>query len=162
MEKKEIINQLMKNGATMTKGLAVRSVNVAPQENYIRVSLGLDRPVKGYVADESGNYSEGETRVIFISMFSIMAVLKEDENISFVANHILKHPEGLQVLLSGAKIDLLQEVVAEGQEYSNPWSENPTPSVMAHDTIINHVTDIRLTERAFNIIDKLALSLVGI
>jgi len=162
MEKKEVINVLMKNGGTMTKGLVVRSVNVVPQENYIRISLGLDRPIKGYVADENGKYTEGETRVIFISMFSIMAVLKEDENISFIANHLLKHPEGLQVLLSGAKIDVLQEAVAEGQEYSNPWSDNPTPSIIAHNTYINHVTDIHLTDRAFNIIDKLALSLVGI
>lgn len=161
MEKKEVISKLMKNGA-INKGLIVRSVNVVPLENYIRVSLGLDRPIKGYIADENGKYTEGETKVVFISMFSIMAVLKEDENISFVANHLLKHPEGLQVLLSGAKIDVLQEAVAEGQEYSNPWSDNPTPSIIAHDTYINHVTDIRLTDRAFSIIDKLSLSLVGI
>ena len=45
----------------------VRNINVTDMTTWQRVSITLNNPVKGYVADEEGNYSQGEVNVIFVS-----------------------------------------------------------------------------------------------
>lgn len=164
MEKKNVIESLIKAGAKAIKGLTVKGVNVVPQENYIRVSISVDKPIRGFVAQEDGSYTEGETKIIFVSLFSIVAQLRDDERASFAVNHILKQPEAVQVILAGAKLNILQEDVKEGTEYKNPWSENAdaVATTMTHDTIINHIVDINLNERAYLLLDRLAMAMLGV
>lgn len=164
MEKKNVIESLIKAGAKSVKNLKVKNVNVVPQENYVRVSLSVDKPIRGFVAQEDGTYKEGESKVIFVSLFSIVAQLRDDENASFAVNHILSHPEAVTVLLSGAQLNILQEDVAAGQEYKNPWSEkeNAVTTTFDHDTIINHIVDVKMNERAYKMLEKLAEVMLGI
>lgn len=163
MEKKQVIEQLVKNGAKAVKNLKVKCVNLLPKDNYVSVSLSLDTPVRGYVSQDDGTFAEGERNLVFVSLFSIVAQFRDNEDASFAVNHILAHPEALSVLLSGAMIDILQEDVVSGQEYHNPWSSNQdNVSVFDHDTIINHLTNIKLSERANKMLEKLADSMLGI
>jgi hypothetical protein len=164
MEKKNVIESLIKAGAKSVKNLKVKNVNVVPQENYVRVSLSVDKPIRGFVAQEDGTYKEGESKVIFVSLFSIVAQLRDDENASFAVNHILSHPEAVTVLLSGAQLNILQEDVAAGQEYKNPWSEkeDAVTTTFDHDTIINHIVDVKMNERAYKMLEKLADAMLGI
>lgn len=163
MEKKAVIEKLLKAGAKPVKNLVVKGVNVVPQENYIRVSLSLDKPVRGFIDGEDGAYKEGETKVIFISLYSLTAQLRDDSQASFAVNHILKNPEAMQVILAGAKINILQEDVKEGVAVVNPWSDQEKEGrVYDHDIIVNHVVDIALTERAYQMLDRLALALMGL
>ena len=157
MEKKNVIESLIKAGAKSVKNLKVKNVNVVPQENYVRVSLSVDKAIRGFVAQEDGTYKEGESKVIFVSLFSIIAQLRDDENASFAVNHILSHPESVVILLSGATLDILQE------EYHNPWSDNTdNVTTFEHDTIINHIVNVKMNERAYKMLDKLADSMLGI
>ena len=160
MEKKEIINNLIKGGAEPVKGLKVKNVTVTPLENYVRVALTLDTPVKGMV-NKDNNWVEDTTNVIFDSTFSIVSVLR-NTYAAFAANHIIKYPDSLSVLLSGANIDIIQEHVVEGQEYKNPWSESAETTVFDHNTIINHITDIRLSDFGLRKLDTLADAMLKI
>lgn len=163
MEKKNVIESLIKAGAKSVKNLKVKNVNVVPQESYVRISLSVDKAIRGFVAQEDGTYKEGESKVIFVSLFSIIAQLRDDENASFAVNHILSHPESVVILLSGATLDILQEDVASGQEYHNPWSDNTdNVTTFEHDTIINHIVNVKMNERAYKMLDKLADSMLGI
>lgn len=162
MEKKEIIDGLLKNGAKEVKGLKVKNVTVTILENYTRLGLTLDRPVKGYIAKEDGTFEEGETNVIFISSFAIASVLKDNDDTAFAANHLIEHPEAINVLLSRAIIDIIQESVTAGQEYRNPWSSNEdNATLFDHDIIINHFTSIKLSEFGMKKLDKLADMMLG-
>lgn len=60
-----------------------------------RVSITLNTPVKGYVADEEGNYSEGEVNVIFVSSFSVIAAFRNNPKTAFAGNYIAEHPNCL-------------------------------------------------------------------
>lgn len=161
MEKKEIISQLIKSGAESVKNIKVKNVTITPLENYVRVALTLDGNVKGMVSEDGVNYTEGETKVIFVSLYSITSLLKDNDDAAFAVNHMLKHPDSMSVVLSRATIDIIQEKVSAGQEYKNPWSESADATVFEHDTIINHITDIKLSEFAVRKIDRLADSLLG-
>lgn len=161
MEKKEVIANLIKNGAEPIKGLNVKNVTITPCENYVRLGITLSSPVKGMVSEDGVNYEEGTTNIIFVSLYSITSLLKDNDEAAFAVNHFLKHPESMSVVLSRATIDILQEPVVSGQEYKNPWSDSADATVFDHDTIINHVTDIKLSDFAIRKIDKLADALLG-
>lgn len=161
MEKKEVITELLKNGGTKVENLKIKNVTVTHLENYVRLGLTLDKPVKGYVTKDQGvTYEEGETNVIFVSVYSIGSLLKDDEDAAFAANRLIEQPEGMELILSRATIDIIQEPVSSGEEYKNPWSDNATATVFDHDTIINHVIRLELSKFGLKQIDKLADKLV--
>lgn len=162
-EKKEIIAELLKNGSVRNKNIKVKNVTVTPQENYVRLGIAIDKPVKGMVTKDDGiTYEEGETNIIFVSLYSVIALFKDDDNIAFAVNHLVKNPDSMSVILSRATIDIIQEVVEAGTEYKNPWSESAELVVMDHKTIITHITNIKLSDIAMHQIDKIANALLGI
>lgn len=163
MEKKEVIAELLKNGGEQVKDLKVKNVTVTNCENYTRLGITLDKEVKGMVTKDNGvTYEEGETKVIFVSLYSVTSLLKDDDDAAFAVNHLVSHPDSMSIVLSRATLTIIQETVEEGQEYRNPWSENAEATVFDHKTIINHITDIKLSDFAIRKMDKLADNLLGI
>ena len=149
--------ELKKVKANNVVTTTVRNINVTDMTTWQRVSITLNTPVKGYIADDDGNYSEGEVNVIFVSSFSVVAAFRNNPKTAFAGNYIAEHPNCLQVLLSGAKIEIVQEAVSEGKEYTNPWSNNPTPVPVQHDSYYNHITDIiELSDVSVELLKELA------
>ena len=144
MEKNVIISNLVKKGGIVIKDLKVKNVNVTVKENYTRVALTLDKEVDGYTSEDGVTFEKGKTNVIFLSLYSISSILKDDEDTAFAASYAVEHINTVKVLLSGANISIIQEQVEEGEDYVNPWSENSEPVKFDHSTIINHLTDIKL------------------
>ena len=172
MDAKKVIANLKSVAANnVINDITIRNINVTEMSTYARVAITLDKAVKGMiqnpnfgvatntvpagtnVADE---YIEGETNVIFVSNFSLIANLREIPEVAFAGNTLLEKPKALGVILSGAKINILQEVVAEGQEYNNPFSDNPTSMVVKHNSFYNHVYDIRLSDFGEKMVMELA------
>lgn len=157
MDTKKVISQLMAvETNNVVKDLVVRNINVTECETYDRVAITLDKPVKAMVAQEDGSYVEGESNIIFVGNYSIVGALKENEDVAFAGNHLIKHPKALNVVLSGAKINIIQEAVTTGQEYTNPFSNNNTTTVVQHDSFYNHAFNIRLSAFGLKMLDKLA------
>lgn len=157
MDTKKVISQLMASKTNnVVKELVVRNINVTECETYNRVAITLDKPVKAMIAQEDGTYVEGESNIIFVGNYSIVGALRENEDVAFAGNHLIQHPKALNVVLSGAKINIIQEAVSAGQEYTNPFSSNATPTIVQHDSFYNHVFDIRLSAFGLKMLDKLA------
>lgn len=161
MDRKEVVANLIKNGAVMVKDITVKNVTVKPMEEYVRLGLTLDTEVDGFIQQEDGTYEKGKTKVIFISAFSVASILKDDDDAAFAANHLLQHPESMCVILSRAKISIAQQTVAENKEYINPWSTDAEPTTFDHEVIINHLTSIKLSDFAIRRLDKLADAMMG-
>lgn len=162
MEKKDVIAQLLKTGAKQVKNLVVKNVTVSPQQEYIRLGITLDKEVQGYRVDENGTYVESPVNVIFVSAYSIGSLLRDNDEAAFAANHLMSHPDGLGIVLSRAKIDIVQEVVISGTEYRNPFASNDSKTtVFDHDTIINHVVNIELSDFGKTRLEKLADKMMG-
>ena len=161
MKNEEIVAQLIKEGAKEVKNVIVKNVTVTPMNEYVRLGLTLDKEVDGYKAEEDGTYTPSKVKVIFVSAFRISALLKEDDNAAFAANHLLKHPDALAMILSRAQINILQQPVKAGEEYKNPFNDNADATTFDHDTIINHITNIKLSDFGMKRLDKLADMMLG-
>ena len=167
MERKEVIKTLESNKDNVrVNGLQVLNVNVTPQEGeggeWIRVSLTLDDTVHGYTQNPDGTYSDNGSNVIFVSLWSLISTLRTIPGRSFIGNHIQEHTDAIKVILAGAKIDIIQEKVTEGQEYINPWSNNPTPKSISHDNYYNHVINIKTDEFANLMMVEVAKKMMGL
>lgn len=151
--------------------IVIRNINVTEMSTYARVAITLDKPVKGMIQNPNfgvdantvptgtnvtDEYIEGPTNVIFVSNFSLIANLREIPEVAFAGNTLLEKPKAIGVILSGAKISVLQEAVAEGQEYKNPFSDNPTPMIVKHNSFYNHVYDIHLSDFGEKMVMELA------
>ena len=158
---KEAKSTMVKNGAKEITNLVINNVTVTPLEDYTRVALTLDKPVAGYVQGEDGAYTRGETNVIFVSLFSIAAMLKESDELAWAVNAIINNPNSLQVLLSRAKITILQEDVVAGQVRVNPFTEKEDENVPDHDAIYNHIVDVKLGKMGEIGLEKMLDKLLG-
>ena len=158
MEVKNVVRNLLESGAKKVSDIKVSNVTVKALDTYVRVALTLDKKVEGYVLNEAdGTYSAGEVKVIFVSLYSLLSMLKQSEEAAFAANHVANHPESIGLILSGARIDLIQQPVVAGEEYKNPWSDNVNAeaTLFEHDTIINHVVSIEVSKFGEKALDKL-------
>ena len=158
MEVKEVVKSLLAGGAKKVSDIKVTNVTVKALNTYVRVALTLDKNVEGYILNaEDGTYSAGEVKVIFVSLYSLLSMLKQNEDTAFAANHVANHPETIALILSGARIDVIQQPVAAGEEYRSPWSDRDDveATVFEHDTIINHVVSIEVSKFGEKALDKL-------
>lgn len=161
MEQKEIIAQLMKEGAKKVNDVTIKNVTLTVMDEYTRLGLTLNKEVDGYKAEEDGTYTLAKVKVIFVSTFSIASLLKDNDDAAFAANHLVKHPDAMAMILSRANVTIVQQFVKEGEEYTNPFSENAEPVTFDHDVIINYVTDIKLSDFGLKRLDRLADKMLG-
>lgn len=161
METKEIVNNAIKNGAKIIKGLSVRNVLPTTMENYVRLGINLKESVPAYVVTENGDFQKGESHIIFSSTYAVGANLRDDDDAAFAVNHLINHPEAMAMILAKAKIDILQIEVKAGDVYVNPFSENGEETVFDHDVIINNIIKIELSDFGKDKLDKLADKMLG-
>lgn len=154
-ETKAVVAELVKNGAVRVNDIIVKSATVKELDEWARVVLKVNKDVKQNVQNEDETYSIGTGRTIFVSSFSIGAILGEMEKVALFKRMIMDSPCVLESILSFAKISIVQEEVAAGTEYVNPFSDTGHTSVIQHDTVISHVISIELGEEGEALIDML-------
>lgn len=149
----EIKKELVKNHGKPIKRI-VKNVNYEILDTYTRVSFTLRENVKGFRANEDGEFVLGGTNIIFSSIYAIAAMLKEDDELAWLGNEVITNPKLLNLLCSSATIEIIQQKVAEGEEYVNPFASNPEPITFDHDTIINHIVGITLSKVGEKVLEK--------
>lgn len=160
---KQVVAELLAKGCNKIAGIRVRSSIVTPKDNYVMVSLSLERGIPGYVSDGEGVFTKGETATVFASSYSIASVLKDNDETAWAANQLIQNPKGLEVILAGAKIDLVQEEVTADEIYKNPFSSSDVDGQsLGHDTIINHIVKIEICQKAKQMLNMLAMNMMGI
>lgn len=160
---KQVVAELLAKGCNKIAGIRVRSSIVTPKDNYVMVSLSLERGIPGYVSDGEGVFTKGEIATVFASSYSIASVLKDNDETAWAANQLIQNPKGLEVILAGAKVDLVQEEVAADEIYKNPFSSSDVDGQsLGHDTIINHVVKIEICQKAKQMLNMLAMNMMGI
>lgn len=142
---KEIVASLIKEGCHRENRLTVRSVNTTKMDNYTRLGINLNRQVPAMLSDDNGVYSKADSNIIFSSNFAIGALLKDNEETAWAANVLIEKPKVMAMILTSATIDIIQQEVAAGEPYTNPFSRTGVEQIFDHDVIINHVVKITLS-----------------
>lgn len=158
----EAVASLRKAGAKEYKDVRVMNVTVTEKDSWTRIALTLDQEVDGFVSDDNGDYTKGTTRIVFLSLYSIAAVLKNNDDTLAIGSYIVNHPTALQILLSGAKIDLLQQEVAANATYLNHFTGEEVEHQSDHDSIFTHIAAIALSDKGLRAVEKIEDKLLGL
>lgn len=157
-----ICKQLIAGGCKRINGVKIKNLNVTEKEDYVMVSLTLNNTIRGFISEDGGvTYKEGETKVLFTSLYAIVGALKENEDLAWMANALIQHPNALNLVLNGATIDIIQQDVPAGVVYHNPFSSTSNETSFDHDIIINYVVSITLGKTGERMADKLADKMFG-
>lgn len=151
-----IVKELSDNNQVI-KNLTVTGVNVTVESNYSRVGLTLNRPVKGFISTDNGlTYNETTTNLIFTSNYALSGMIKQNEDYSWLNDVFVNNPELSKVILTGAKIDIVQQKIEANTEYINPFSnnKNANPVSYTHDIIINYIIGIKFSRTGEKVIEK--------
>ena len=151
---------LRKSGTSET--VNIMNVTVTDLDKWTRIALTLNREVNGAVIDSEGNWTMGKTHVVFISLFSILGLLKNTEETLAITSYIANHPTALQVILSNAKIELIQQEVKAHSTYINVFTGEESEHDCDHDSIFNHIVSIEFTEKAIRGIERIEDKLLGL
>ena len=155
----DVVEKLLKNKDNRPyRNLIVKNViKRESDDDYTRITLVVNAPIPGYIPQEDGSYKRGTTNNVYITNYSLAAVLKQNEETAMMGNFVVEHPEIIPIVLSGATINIVQTDVKEGEEYYNPFStrEDTTPYVSQHDFIVNNIYALKLGKMGNKYIDKL-------
>ena len=156
----DAVASLRKAGAT-SENVTIMNVTVKDCDNWTKIVLTLNREVMGYVADAEGNWTLGKTRVVSTSLYSIAGVLKNTDDTRAIASYVVDHPTSLQILLSGAKGELLQEEIAANATYTNHFTGEEVENESDHDSIFNHLVSVALSDKGLRAVEKIEDKLLG-
>ena len=160
----DAIKNLILGGAKRLNNIRIKNVNFTEKDNYTMVSFTLSNPIRGYVSNDNGvTFEEGQTTTIFTSLFAIVGALKEDDELSWMANALVENPKALNLIFNGSTVDIIQQDIPAGEEFVNPFSTRLDPEVQVydHNLIINHIIKFKLSKVGLRMADKLADKLFG-
>lgn len=161
---KEVVKNLIASGCKRFNRLKIKNVTPVELDNYTRVSITLTSKVPGFVSRDNGTTFEKDmTNIIFTSLYALVAAIKENEDLAWMAGKILDTPNILPLILCGSEIDILQREYEAGTEIKNPYStrDDVEGNVYDHDVIINDVIDFHLGKTGEKMADKLADKMLG-
>ena len=157
----DAVAALRKSGAT-SEIATICNVTVTDRKNWTRITLTLNREVDGPVCDQEGNWSIGKTRIVSMSLYSIIDLFKNTDDTLAIANHVASHPTALQVVLIGAKTELLQQEVKAHATYLNYFTGEETEYESDHDSLFNYLISVEFTDKNRKAIEKIEDKLLGI
>lgn len=159
-----IIKKLIASGCKRINSVRIKNVNYTEKDNYTMVSFTLASPIRGFVSNDNGiTYEEGQTNTIFTSLYAIAGVLKEDEELGWMANALLDNPQALNLIFNGGTVDIIQQEISAGEEFRNPFStrEDVEAQVYDHTLLVDHIIGFKLGKVGMRMADRLADKLMG-
>lgn len=157
----EIIKSLIADGWKRRNGLKVRNVNCTEKDNYTMVTFSVVPPIPGYVLNEdNGEYELGQTNNVYSSSYAVSGAMKEDDEMSWLANSIVDKPKFINALFNGGEIDILSREISAGEEYTNPFGSGE-PQTFEHDTIVNLVIGLHLGKNGVKTVESARAALAA-
>lgn len=152
-DRDEIIKELIASGtAKRINGLTVRNVVAKEFDTHALLTFVVKEYVIGDVRsaeeDAFGQpiISLGKTHNVQTSSYAVAGVMKDSPKMAVFASDVISNPNVANMLFAGAKIDVLMQFVAAGEEYVNPFASNAEPTTFERDKMIHHVVRLELGE----------------
>lgn len=152
-DRDEIIKELISSGtAKRINGLTVRNVVAKEFDTHALLTFVVKEYVIGDVrTEETDAFGQpvvalGKTHNVQTSSYAVAGVMKDSPKMAVFAADVISNPNVANMLFAGAKIDVIMQFVAAGEEYVNPFASNAEPTTFERDKMIHHVVRLELGE----------------
>ena len=152
-DRDEIIKELISSGnAKRIKGLTVRNVVAKEFDSHALLTFVVKEYVIGDTRTEEVDafgqpiITLGRSHNVQTSSYAVAGVMKDSPKMAIFAPDVVSNPNIANMLFAGAKIDVIMQFVAAGEEYTNPFATNAEPTTFERDKMIHHVVRLELGE----------------
>lgn len=151
------VKSLIVAGGKVIRNAVIKNVQVSEEDNYNRVTFVLRSGIPAKVSPDNGlTFTDGLSTNLFSSTYAIAGGLKEDEELSFLANYIIASPKLINLIFNGGTIDIVQMTYPANTPIVNPFStKEDNARIYDHEVIINYITKFRPGKVGMKMIDKL-------
>lgn len=152
--REDIIKELIASGnAKRLNNLTVKNVVATEFDTHALLTFVIKEFVIGDTRDanEVDAFDQpvvklGKTHNVQTSSYAVAGVMKDAAKLAIFATDVVDTPQVANMLFAGAKIDVVMQFVATGEEYVNPFASNPEPVVFERDKMIHHIVKLELGE----------------
>lgn len=152
--REDIIKELIASGnAKRLNNLTVKNVVATEFDTHALLTFVVKEFVIGDTRDanEVDAFGQpvvklGKTHNVQTSSYAVAGVMKDAAKLAIFATDVIDTPQVANMLFVGAKIDVVMQFVAAGEEYVNPFASNPEPVVFERDKMIHHIVKLELGE----------------
>ena len=152
--REDIIKELIASGnAKRLNNLTVKNVVATEFDTHALLTFVVKEFVIGDTRDanEVDAFGQpvvklGKTHNVQTSSYAVAGVMKDTAKLAIFATDVVDTPQVANMLFAGAKIDVVMQFVAAGEEYVNPFASNPEPVVFERDKMIHHIVKLELGE----------------
>lgn len=152
--REDIIKELIASGnAKRLNNLTVKNVVATEFDTHTLLTFVVKEFVIGDTRDanEVDAFGQpvvklGKTHNVQTSSYAVAGVMKDSAKLAIFATDVVDTPQTANMLFAGAKIDVVMQFVAAGEEYVNPFASNPEPVVFERDKMIHHIVTLNLGE----------------
>lgn len=123
--------------------------------DYYPVVITLREGVPAYLPDNDGKYVLTTGTIIYTTLDVIASILRENEDAAYVTNNLVKNPDTIEMVLTHASVDIIQQDVPANREFINPFSSNRKPRSYDHNVISNFITNFTISAKGLKLIEKL-------
>ena len=152
-DRDEVIKELISSGnAKRIDGLTVRNVVAKEFDTHALLTFVVKEYVIGDVRSvEEDAFGQpiinlGKTHNVQTSSYAVAGVMKDSPKMAIFASDVVSNPNVANMLFAGAKIDVIMQFVAAGEEYVNPFASNAEPTTFERDKMIHHIVRLELGE----------------
>lgn len=152
--REDIIKELIASGnAKRLNNLTVKNVVATEFDTHALLTFVVKEFVIGDTRDanEVDAFGQpvvklGKTHNVQTSSYAVAGVMKDAAKLAIFATDVVDTPQVANMLFAGAKIDVVMQFVAAGEEYVNPFASNPEPVIFERDKMIHHIVKLELGE----------------
>ncbi len=152
--REDIIKELIASGnAKRLNNLTVKNVVATEFDTHALLTFVVKEFVIGDTRDanEVDAFGQpvvklGKTHNVQTSSYAVAGVMKDSAKLAIFATDVVDTPQVANMLFVGAKIDVVMQFVAAGEEYVNPFASNPEPVTFERDKMIHHIVALNLGE----------------
>lgn len=152
-DRDEVIKELISSGnAKRINGLTVRNVVAKEFDTHALLTFVVKEYVIGDTRTEEVDafgqpiIKLGKTHNVQTSSYAVAGVMKDSPKMAIFAPDVISNPNIANMLFAGAKVDVIMQFVAAGEEYVNPFAANAEPTTFERDKMIHHVVRLELGE----------------
>lgn len=143
------------DGIKVINDLKIINVTISVKEKYTQIALTLDDDVPQYTkSEDSDEFVLSSNNVIFTTLYSLNAMLRENDDAITLVDYFANHKQALAAVLIGSKIDIIQQTV-DDKVYHNYFTDEDIEREDDYTTIYNHIVDINFSKKAMMSLDKL-------
>lgn len=152
-DRDEVIKELIASGnARRINDLTVRNVVAKEFDTHALLTFVVKEYVIGDTRTEEVDafgqpiISLGKTHNVQTSSYAVAGVMKDSPKMAIFAADVVNNPNLANMLFAGAKVDVIMQFVAAGEEYVNPFASNAEPTTFDRDKMIHHIVRLELGE----------------